>query len=29
MKDLPDPSDFPAAVGGECHLKSVLVTFSD
>jgi 23S rRNA (cytosine1962-C5)-methyltransferase len=26
MKDLPDPSDFPAPYGRECHLKSVLVT---
>lgn len=26
MKDLPDPSDFPAPFGVESHLKSVLVT---
>jgi 23S rRNA (cytosine1962-C5)-methyltransferase len=26
VKDLPDPSDFPAPPGGEHHLKSVLVT---
>ncbi len=26
MKDLPEPVDFPADPGGECHLKSVLVT---
>jgi len=26
VKDLPDPSDYPVAVGGESHLKSVLVT---
>lgn len=25
MKDLPEPVDFPAEPGGECHLKSVLV----
>jgi 23S rRNA (cytosine1962-C5)-methyltransferase len=26
VKDLPDPVDFPAPVGGEGHLKSALVT---
>lgn len=26
VKDLPDPSDFPAPPGGEHHLKGVLVT---
>ena len=26
LKDLPDPSDFPAEPGSEPHLKSVLVT---
>jgi 23S rRNA (cytosine1962-C5)-methyltransferase len=26
MKDLPDPVDFPPAPGGECHLKTLLVT---
>lgn len=26
VKDLPDPSDFPAPFGTESHLKSVLVT---
>jgi 23S rRNA (cytosine1962-C5)-methyltransferase len=25
MDDLPDPIDFPPALGSECHLKSVLV----
>ncbi len=25
MRDLPDPSDFPAAPGAESHLKSILV----
>jgi 23S rRNA (cytosine1962-C5)-methyltransferase len=29
LKDLPDPSDFPAPLGGECHLKSAWVTFAD
>jgi 23S rRNA (cytosine1962-C5)-methyltransferase len=28
MKDLPDPVDFPAEPGAECHLKSVLVTLA-
>jgi 23S rRNA (cytosine1962-C5)-methyltransferase len=28
MKDLPDPVDFPAPPGGECHLKTLLVTTS-
>jgi 23S rRNA (cytosine1962-C5)-methyltransferase len=26
IKDMPTPSDFPVAVGGESHLKSALVT---
>jgi 23S rRNA (cytosine1962-C5)-methyltransferase len=26
IKDMPAPSDFPVAVGGESHLKSALVT---
>jgi hypothetical protein len=26
MKDLPDPTDFPAEPGQESHLKSLLVT---
>lgn len=26
IKELPDPSDYPAAVGDESHLKSALVT---
>ncbi len=25
MHDLPDPIDFPPALGSECHLKSILV----
>ncbi len=28
LKDLPDPLDFPPAVGRESHLKSALVTLS-
>ncbi len=29
LKDLPRPDDFPVGVGGESHLKSVLMTLAD
>jgi 23S rRNA (cytosine1962-C5)-methyltransferase len=28
LKDLPDPSDFPPAIGAEVHMKSALVTLA-